>query len=238
MTPKSILPAEVGKRKIPAKAILKALIAEFLPPSLGPAMKSLASPTGKSLQEKYFVSRSKEMLAFRQVSFWANDLRTQDCRSQTQILLQDSVRPRTLNGYDKSLAERGCLAEEAQHTPPRWEQDPPPQWKSNKWVGIPERSKSLEQGHDQPASRMREGNLPKIPTMSAWSSSPKKSPPSVSSARHESRESEVSPRSRDRHLWKPWTQKTQKRRKPRNFSEERGRETRKMAAGSKEGSRP
>ena len=67
MTPKSILPAKVGKRKIPAKAILKALIQNFFHPLLH-AMKSLASSTGKSLREKYLVSRSKEMLAFRQVS--------------------------------------------------------------------------------------------------------------------------------------------------------------------------
>ena len=68
MTPKSILPAEVGKRKIPAKAILEALIWNFFHPLL-PAMKSPASSNGKLLQEKYFVSRSKEMLALRQVSF-------------------------------------------------------------------------------------------------------------------------------------------------------------------------
>jgi hypothetical protein len=67
MTPKSILPAEVGKRKIPAKAILKALIQNFFHPFL-PAMKSPACSTGKSLREKYFVSRSRGMLAFRQVS--------------------------------------------------------------------------------------------------------------------------------------------------------------------------
>ena len=64
MAPKSILPAEVGKRKIPAKAILKALMRNFFHPLL-PAMKSLASATGKSLLEKYFVSKSREMLAFR-----------------------------------------------------------------------------------------------------------------------------------------------------------------------------
>ena len=67
MTPKSILPAEVRKRKIPAKAILKVLIRNFFYSRL-PAMKSPASSAGKSLQEKYFVSRSKEILAFRQVS--------------------------------------------------------------------------------------------------------------------------------------------------------------------------
>jgi hypothetical protein len=67
MTPKSILPAEVRKRKIPAKAILKALIRNFFHPFL-PVMKSLANSTGKSLREKYFANRSKEILAFRQVS--------------------------------------------------------------------------------------------------------------------------------------------------------------------------
>jgi hypothetical protein len=75
MTPKSILPAEVGKRKIPAKAILKALIRNFFHSFL-PAMKSLASLAGKALREKYFVSRSREMLAFRQVSLRSGDLRT------------------------------------------------------------------------------------------------------------------------------------------------------------------
>jgi hypothetical protein len=67
ITPKSILPAEVGKRKIPAKVILKALVRNFFHPLL-PAMKSPTSSAGKTLQEKYFVSRSREMLAFRQVS--------------------------------------------------------------------------------------------------------------------------------------------------------------------------
>ena len=67
ITPKSILPAEVGKRKIPAKAILKASVRNFFHPLL-PAIKSPANSAGKSLQEKYFVSKSREMLAFRQVS--------------------------------------------------------------------------------------------------------------------------------------------------------------------------
>jgi hypothetical protein len=67
ITPKSILPAEVGKRKIPTKAILKALVRNFFHPLL-PAIKSPASSIGKSLQEKYFVNRSREMLAFRQLS--------------------------------------------------------------------------------------------------------------------------------------------------------------------------
>jgi hypothetical protein len=40
--------------------------------------------------------------------FRANDLRAQDCRSQTQVLLQDSVRPRTPNGYDRRLAKRAA----------------------------------------------------------------------------------------------------------------------------------
>jgi hypothetical protein len=66
MTPKYILPAKVGKRKIPAKVILKALIQNFFH-SLLPTMKSPASSAGKSLQEKYFVSKSKEILAFYQV---------------------------------------------------------------------------------------------------------------------------------------------------------------------------
>jgi hypothetical protein len=66
MTPKSILPVEVGKRKIPAKAILKVLTRNS-PQSCSLAIKSPASLAGKLLQEKYFVSRSKEMLAFRQV---------------------------------------------------------------------------------------------------------------------------------------------------------------------------
>ena len=67
ITPRSILPAEVGKRKIPAKAILKALAQNSFHHLL-PAMKSQASSARKMLQEKYFVSKSREMLAFRQVS--------------------------------------------------------------------------------------------------------------------------------------------------------------------------
>jgi hypothetical protein len=67
ITPKSILLAEVGERKIPAKAILKALVRNFFHPLL-PAIKYPANSAGKSLQEKYFINKSREMLAFRQVS--------------------------------------------------------------------------------------------------------------------------------------------------------------------------
>jgi hypothetical protein len=59
MTPKSILPVQVGKRKIPAKAILKAMIWNFFH-SLLLVMKSLTSSARKSFQEKYFVSKPRK----------------------------------------------------------------------------------------------------------------------------------------------------------------------------------
>ena len=58
-----IYPASRGrKEENTCKGDLEGVDAELLPPLL-PAMKSLASATGKSLQEKYFVSKSKGMLA-------------------------------------------------------------------------------------------------------------------------------------------------------------------------------
>jgi hypothetical protein len=105
MTPKSILPAEVGKRKIPAKAILKALTAEFLPSFLA-CNEVPCKLHWKVTPREVLRQQIQGNIGFSPSLFRSDDLGTQDCGSQTQVLLQDSVRPRTLNGYDRRLAER------------------------------------------------------------------------------------------------------------------------------------
>uniref|UniRef100_A0A2N9FM26 Integrase catalytic domain-containing protein n=1 Tax=Fagus sylvatica TaxID=28930 RepID=A0A2N9FM26_FAGSY len=86
---------------------------------------------------------------------------------------------------------------------------------------ILEGSKSLEQAmvNLQPHERRE---LTKNTHNASMVVPSKKSPSNVSSARRGSRENEAPPRSRDRHLRRPWTQETQKWEKPRDFSEERG----------------
>jgi hypothetical protein len=107
--------------------------------------------------------------------FRSDDLGTQDCGSQTQVLLQDSVWPRILNGYDMRLAERAVQLKKPSILLQGGNKIHLPDGKAA--VGrIPERSESLEQAMINPQPH-EWGKLAKNSHDASMVILPKESPP-------------------------------------------------------------